>query len=315
MEQYIIFPIVLPWSHRRNTCTCHLTLSITYTTATPPTMSTDTNLAQSPTTIAILGSTGKTGRVVLRHLLEDNVPHVLNIYARSLKTLEGLFPGISSNPRVQVFIGAVTDHKVIEQCLSDAQLIIYTLGSNEYSPSTVIRSSSQTIATALGTLKKKEEGKGKDKTYRKPHMIYLSSSSWNERFTAAQPRFVTWLIRSAFQNAYDDLRAGQRVLLADPSLVSVLLVQPGVLVEEPGSGHQITVDSITPGISYEDLGAAFVELALERKFDQIRQVGVSTKEGNKVIIRYAPIIIYRITCGMLYVYSRKIIRFLSGIFS
>jgi hypothetical protein len=266
-------------------------------------------------TIALLGSTGKTGRVVLRHLLDHNVPHLLKVYARSIKTLENLFPGISRNQRVQLFIGAVTDHEIIEQCLFNARLVIYTLGSNDYSPSNVLRDSSRTIMTALDVLKKKGEDKRGDSLYQKPHMIYLSSSSWNERFIAARPRFLTWLIRSAFQHTYDDLREGQRIVLADPSLVSVLLVQPGILVEEAGSGHEITIDSITPGVSYEDLGSAFVELALERKFDQIRQVGVSTKEGNKVIIRYAPRMIYQITCGIIYVYSRKFIQFLSSFMS
>lgn len=283
---------------------------------TSASMSTNVNPTQSPTTIALLGSTGKTGRVVLRHLLADNVPHVLKIYARSRTTLESLFPGISSNQRVQIFTGAVTDHAVIEQCLSNAQIVICTLGSNEYSPSTVLRDSARTIMAALTTLKKKkEEDKGGAEVYRRPHMIYLSSSSMNERFTAARPILATWLIMTAFQNSYDDLKEGQRTILAEPSLISVVLVQPGVLVEEAGSGHEITVDSITPGVSYEDLGSAFVELAFERKFDQIRQVGVSSKEGNRVVIRYAPIIIYRITYGIIYIYWKKCIQFLSTLMS
>lgn len=283
--------------------------------ATSAGMSTNVNPAQSPTTIALLGSTGKTGRVVLRHLLDGNVPHVLKIYARSRTTLEGLFPAISSNERVQIFIGAVTDYGVIEQCLSNAQIVICTLGSNDYSPSTVLRDSARAIMTALSALKKKEEDKSGDRVYRKPHMIYLSSASWNERFIADRPRLVTWLVRTAFQHGYDDLKEGQRIILADPSLVSVVLVQPGVLVEEAGSGHEITVDSITPGVSYEDLGSAFVELAFERKFDQIRQVGVSSKEGNRFIIRYAPIIIYRVTYGLIYVHLRKCIECLSALIS
>ena len=64
-------------------------------------------------------------------------------------------------------------------------------------------------------------------------------------------------------------------MLADASLVSVLLVQPAVLVEQLGSGYEISADEVKLGCSYEDLDGAFVELATERSYDELHEVGVS----------------------------------------
>jgi hypothetical protein len=46
-------------------------------------------------------------------------------------------------------------------------------------------------------------------------------------------------------------------------------------VEELGSGYEISADEVKLGCSYEDLGGAFVELATERSYDELHEVGVS----------------------------------------
>ena len=77
-------------------------------------------------TIALLGSTGKTGREVLRVLLKQD-QYNLKIYVRSREKIAGLFPHLPSNPRVQVYVGAITDQTTMQECLSDAALIICTI--------------------------------------------------------------------------------------------------------------------------------------------------------------------------------------------
>ncbi|KUL82313.1 hypothetical protein ZTR_09728 [Talaromyces verruculosus] len=248
----------------------------------------------SPTTIALFGSTGKTGRVILRLLLAKNL-YNLKVYVRSRETLIALFPGITTDPLVQLFVGAVTDQTIVQQCLSGVQIVICTLGNNDFGPTTILRESAQSIITALKALKKR------DNRWQRPRMIYLSSSSRNQRFATARPKLVHWLIETAFHNGYADLKAAQHIILANPSLATVLLVQPGVLVDEPGTGYELSTDAVKLAASYEDLGSAFVELALERGYDDLHEVGVSSQAGNQVA-RYIPIIFSRISMGLFVCY-------------
>ena len=250
--------------------------------------------ATIPPTICLLGATGKTGRVVLRLLLAKDL-YNLKIYARSKARLVDIFPDITSNPRVQLYIGPVTDMSLMEKCLSGSRIIIFALGNNDFAPTTVLRESAYSIVAALNAFRLRGD------TWQKPRMIYLSSASENKRFIEDRPKLVHWLIETAFQNGYDDLKAAQRTILADPSLVSVLLVQPGVLIEEEGTGCEISSESVKLACSYEDLGAAFVELALNGGYEKLNEVGVSSRLGDRAI-RYAPIIFSRISMGLFVCY-------------
>ena len=258
-------------------------------------------------TLALLGSTGKTGREVLRSLLAKGV-YNLHIYVRSKEKLDALFPGIETNPNVKLFVGSVEDHDNMQKCLYGVSIIICTLGSNEFEETTILRDSASSILLALEALRQR------DTSWQKPRMIYLSSSTLNKRFAAARPAFVHWLISTAFQFGYADLKAAMSLLLEKPSLVSVLSVQPGVLVEETGTGYEISSTSVRLAAAYEDLGRACVELALERGYDALDEVGVSSKGGDRAA-RYAPTIFNRISMGLLCVYipgALAVSRILSG---
>lgn len=242
-----------------------------------------------PTSIALLGATGKTGREVLRGLVKSTITE-LNIYARSSEKLLKMFPTLRSDSRVNLHIGSIHDEELIKRCLSNAQVIICTTGSNGMSPSTIIQDSASAISAALQSLKRSAN------SWQPPRVLLLSSSTKNERLAAARPRFVHWMITTAFQMGYVDLDAAQAILSQDPSLLSLLLVQPNVLVEEPGSGFEFSSDSVKLGCSYEDLGASFVQLALNTEYKELSRIGVSSKEGDRGIV-YAPIILFRISRG------------------
>ena len=252
-----------------------------------------TTIQQTPT-IALLGATGKTGREVLKVLLEKEI-YDLKIYVRNRGKLIAMFPQIASNPRIQLFVGAITDQKVEQDCLRDCPIIICAIGGYSFFPDTSLRVSGRSIVAALQELRERSN------SWQRPRMIYLSSSSRNERFAAARPPLVHWLIETAFQNGYNDLKLAHKAILADPSLVSVLLVQPAVLVEEPGSGYEISAEEVKLGCSYEDLGGAFVELAMERSYDNLHEVGVSSSQGDRVL-RYLPITFGRIFAGLFAFY-------------
>ncbi|RKK75235.1 hypothetical protein BFJ69_g7825 [Fusarium oxysporum] len=241
-------------------------------------------------TIALLGCTGNTGKVVLRTLL-DKPEYNLNIYARSAKKLCSQVPELADNDRVKMSIGDIHDTNVVVDCLSGASIIICTLGSDGMSPDTILGDSAQALVNALKVLKEQ-----KGAAWEAPRLLYLSSASENERFSAPRPRFVHWMITKAFQMGYIDLQRAQRILLEDPSLCSLLLVQPNVLIDEPGTGTFISAEYAKLGCSYHDLGNAFVELATNDGYRKLETVAVSSADGDKAL-KYAPFIVSRLFLG------------------
>ncbi|CZR65090.1 uncharacterized protein PAC_14990 [Phialocephala subalpina] len=245
-------------------------------------------------TIAFLGATGKTGRAILRWLLAKEAPPFgLNIYVRSRSKLLDLFPEAASYSRVKILEGFVSDTEMIRQCLSGAQTIICTLGENENKAGIrILQDAAHSILDALGELKNSGSG------WRKPRLILLSSSTYNARFAAARPPLIHWLIKTAFSHPYADLAAAQSLFLESSSLLSVLLVQPPLLIEEDASGYEISTDSVRLAVSYEDLGAAIFEMIMERGYDNLNAVGVSSRKGDG-FGRYGPEIFRRIFRGLL----------------
>lgn len=240
--------------------------------------------------LALLGATGKTGREVLRDLLTKGFDK-LKIYVRSKDKLLRQFPDISSERRIEVHVGSIHDEKLLENCLSGVDTIICTLGNDGMEPDWTLSESARTIVTALGALK------DRDATWQKPRLIYLSSGTLNEWSAAATPKFLHWLIQYAFQYGYNDLRKAQRQYMDRPDLVSLLLVQPNVLLQDPPSGHLITTEAALLGCSYPDLGRAFVELALNEQYKQLHAVSVSSKNGNNVL-HYVPYTLAYLTQGI-----------------
>lgn len=246
-----------------------------------------------PHGIAILGATGKTGREVLRCLLENDTTTLrIHIYVRSQAKLLSIFPEITSNANIQIWEGSITDVELIKGCLAGVEKIVCTLGENDNRRGVhILQDASNSIIAALDGLRiGKLEGQ-------KPHLIFLSSSTYNARFAAARPPFVHWLIKTAFSYPYADLLAAQNRLLESRSLFSVLLVQPPLLIEEEGSGYEISTESVRLAVSYEDLGRAFAEMAINDEYRKLDAVGVSSRLGDRHL-RYAPEILRRICRGL-----------------
>lgn len=250
-----------------------------------------TTEASKTTTIALLGVTGNTGQVVLRHLLTKDKLN-LKVYARSHAKVTRMFPSISQYPTVSLFTGSITDERLIADLLENVSIIICTIGSDGLSPARMQRDAASSIFSVLN---KSRSSAG---LWKAPRLIWLSSSSTNERFAAARPAIVNWLIQHAFWYGYDDLWAAQRIIQADRDLVSVILIQPGVLVDEAATGYEVSVESVKLAASYEDLGAAITQVALDRSLDSLHQIGVSSKKGDRVL-RYAPYIFTRLIRGFL----------------
>jgi hypothetical protein len=250
-------------------------------------------MASIHTTIAIFGATGGTGSATLRSLLARGDKHLhLRIMVRSKSKLLRLFPGLDKEMSVQIWEGQLEDVDMTRNCIQGADIIICTLGENLNIPGlSVLTLGSKSITAALKTLYT-EEG------WKKPRLILLSSSTWNARFVAARPSFAHWVVTKAFCYPYADLLAAQAEFSGKPHLLSLLLVQPPAIVDDEPSGHEISTESVRMAVSYADLGAAFADLALERSYDKLDAVGVSSKRGDN-FNKYALELLSRMFFGLL----------------
>ncbi len=262
-------------------------------------------------TIAILGATGKTGREVLKRLLEtENVK--LKIYVRSSSKLLALFPDLLSNSRVSIFEGPLTDIANMSKCLDDTQKVIFTIGENENIKGVnVIETGAKSVLAALTQLR---EGKAE---WQRPRLLMLSSATWNSTLAADRPAPVHWAIKNAFIYPYADLRRGTALFLDASLLVNVLLVQPNALIQDEPSGHSISVDRASLSVTYGDLGAGFVDLACDERYAALSYAGVSSKGGDNGL-KYGPILAYTILRGLCATFIPgfwPMNRFLNGLWS
>ncbi|KAJ9603447.1 hypothetical protein H2200_012225 [Cladophialophora chaetospira] len=242
--------------------------------------------------ICVLGATGKTGSGVVKELLAKTDVKI-HVYVRSLGKLLALFPHLNSDDRVSIFEGSIRDAELMTKCLSGTKTIIFTLGDNDNRPMTIIEDGAKTVLSALQTLSESS----KSQPWTVPRLILLSSSTWNPRFAAARPALVHWAIKTAFTQPYDDLRRGTALFMGSPALCRPLLVQPGALMQDNPSGHEISTESVRLTATYADLAAAFVELATEPAYDDLTAVGVSSKHGDNPL-KYGPLMGYWIIKGL-----------------
>ncbi|CAD0083924.1 unnamed protein product [Aureobasidium vineae] len=242
-----------------------------------------------PSRIALLGATGQTGQEVVKLLLDKDID--INIYVRSKPKLLKIFSDLDLNPRVHIYEGDISNTALIKQLLTNIDTIIFTLGWNDNRPGpTIIEDGARAVITALRDIHNEDQKQ-------QPRLIFLSSASWNKKLNGDTPPLQTRMIRLAFHHPYQDLLAGQRILLSEPSLLTVTLIQPGALIEEQASGYDISIDTVGVGCSYPDLGAAIVEVALDGRYESVPAVMVTSKAGYE-FGRYAGVILPKVVVGL-----------------
>ncbi|OGM40087.1 hypothetical protein ABOM_011406 [Aspergillus bombycis] len=247
-----------------------------------------------PGQICLLGATGRTGRGILQILLTENYSDwALHIYVRSRAKLLSFFPGIEAFTGVKIFEGSITDVELWRQCFSGADIIISALGENEnIAGLRLLQDAANTTVSALQVLSQEDSS-----NWRRPRLILLSSDTLNPTVAAARPRLVHWVVSNAFCYAYDDLRKAQAVYEAHPQLLRLCLVQPPALVEEGSSGHIIGTERGSLAVSYADLAAGFVEIAISDGYRNSSAVIVSSASKDR--LRHVPELTRRIVRGTL----------------
>ncbi|KAK7419033.1 hypothetical protein QQX98_003535 [Neonectria punicea] len=248
--------------------------------------------------IAMFGATGGTGSATVRSLIKRrdfaDSPSELRLMVRSKAKLSRLIPELDSLSNVHVREGQLTDTPIIRDCIRDADVIICALGENNNIPGChVLQDLARSILDALNDLKSSCSGE-----WKRPRLLLLSSSTWNERFAGQVPAMILSLLKTAFYHPYLDLRLSTSLFEASPELLSLLLVQPAALVDDEPIGMEISTESVSIAVSYSDLGDGFVELALQESYAQLDAVGVSSKGGNAVG-KYAMELLSRIVRGLI----------------
>ncbi|KAG9520353.1 NAD(P)-binding protein, partial [Aureobasidium melanogenum] len=244
-----------------------------------------------PRRVALLGATGQTGQAVLNDLLNRDID--INIYVRSKSKLIDRFPTLSSSPKAHIFSGEISDSTLVKNLLTNVDNIIFTLGWNENRRGpTIIEDGARAVVKALRELNANNE-----QNKQPPRLIFLSSVTWNERLHGENPDIGIRMVRLAFYWPYQDLLAGQRLLLSEPELVKVTLIQPPALIEEEASGYDISIDKAGAGCSYPDLGGSMVEIAMDERYESVPAVMVTSKAGHD-FGRYAGVILPKVVMGL-----------------
>lgn len=245
-----------------------------------------------PRHVALLGATGHTGQAVLKDLLNQDID--INIYVRSKSKLIEQFPTLDSSPKAHIYSGDISDTTLMQKLLTNVDTIIFTLGWNENRRGpTIIQDGARAIIKALRELQKNTNEPKKQP----PRLILLSSVTWNENLHGSNPTFQIRMVRLAFYWPYQDLLAGQKLLLSEPELVKVTLIQPPALIEEEPSGYDISVDNAGAGCSYLDLGVSIVEVAMDERYESVPAVMVTSKAGHD-FGKYAGVILPKVFKGL-----------------
>ncbi|KAI3572683.1 hypothetical protein IWW34DRAFT_761624 [Fusarium oxysporum f. sp. albedinis] len=178
--------------------------------------------------------------------------------------------------------------------MRDADTIICALGENSNIPGVhVIQDLANSIVDGLNDLKLSST-----EEWKKPRLILLSSSTWNDRFASQEPAVALWLLKTAFYNPYLDLRLATSHFEASSELLPLFLVQPSALVDDQPSGMIIGTEKVSLAVSYADLGQGFAELAMEDSYSDLKAVGVSSKAGDN-FPKYGGELLSRVVWGML----------------
>lgn len=226
-------------------------------------------------TYALLGATGSTGSAILNHLLTHPSPALtLNLYVRSTAKLYKLQPSLSptlpKHPTINIFEGTLETPDVLARALKGADVIFSCVAENANIPGlTIATDAAEAIIRVCEGLRGQEKGE-----YKAPLVVVLSSSSMNPKLAATTPRPVKWIVNTALNWTYADLRRAEALYrsLHDSSrdkkeaeLLTVIFAQPGGLVpaieKDKPTGHVLSTEESSMMVSYADLGVGMVEMA------------------------------------------------------
>ena len=100
---------------------------------------------------------------------------------------------------------------------------------------------------------------------------------------------------------YGDLRKSI-VYLKEQSWIPLITAEPPALVKDIPRGYELSEDEVKPGLSYDDLARAMVQMAEEDGGQKWIGKGVGIKATGSVNMKVLPLIWY-LTVGLIAYYS------------
>ncbi|KAI4119771.1 MAG: hypothetical protein Q9206_007429 [Seirophora lacunosa] len=230
-------------------------------------------------TYTILGATGKTGGALLDLLLKAPGTHI-NAYVRSKAKLLKQSPGLEKEKSVKIFEGSLSNIPLIASTLKPAvDAVFCALGINENIPGTrLAQDTASSVVAALCHIRSQELN------FEPPKLIFLSSASLNPAMCEKESAAGLAIVGRAMSHLYADLRFAEENLRLHQSWLDVTFVQPGGLTEDVQQGHKLSVQKISPFVSYLDLAAGMIEVAESGSY---KWMGVSVVATGKNV-RFEP---------------------------
>ncbi len=235
---------------------------------------------------AILGATGQTGSEVVNYLLPTE--NKLHIYARSSTRLTSKHPSLSSSSssKVNIFIGDLSDEKLLAECLEGVDVIFSTVAQNQNEPGcTIARRTAGAIVKALESNNNKSGSvsvsvsvsKGKK---RYPAVIFLSSAGIDPRRPGG---YFDILLHFTLRHVYGDLEEAI-IYLQSIDWLPIIVASPGALIHVEEE-HQVTLteDMVDDNVmSYKDLAKGMVMMAEDDEKWVGKRVGMVVNSGKPI---------------------------------
>ena len=235
---------------------------------------------------AILGATGQIGGSILQ-VLGENPDNKINVLVRSRSKLEHSYPPVVSNRNITVFEGPVSDTQTLASCLKDARAVFLCVAVTVNAPGVSI-----SVDTAEAVIKALQSLQSRDKAFKPPRLVVLSSASLDEKFWSTVPSFVHNVMYAANSHIYDDLARAETYLRQHEDWLDMTFVMPGGLSHDVRQGHELSAERQQTFISFLDLAAGMVEVADADARWEGKHVSVVLKEGRKARIEWwAPVLL------------------------
>lgn len=236
-----------------------------------------------PTTYALLGATGSTGKAIIRSLLKQSPEGLtLKIFVRSASKLHNTFPDLENSKafKAEIIEGTPDNSLALQKCLQDADVIFACIATNEAKAGiSLAYDTANSIITAL------KHNKENNPAYKTPTVLQLRSASLNETLKPSEPFVARNMAAFCFYHIYADLARACKLFISSaeesPGLLKWIWVDPPSIHDADGTtptGHRLLVGGDTkqePSLMYADLGEAMCEIAEKRKELEGQEVGVS----------------------------------------
>ncbi|KAK3681353.1 NAD-dependent epimerase [Podospora appendiculata] len=208
----------------------------------------------TPTTYAVLGSTGNCGTALIEILLQKPNARI-NAYCRNRSKLHRLLPTAADDKRIAIFEGNIADTALLASCIRGCLAVFLCVSTNDNIPG--CRLAQDTASAVIHAL----QSTPSTNTLAPPKLILLSSGTIDANFSRHVPFLLQPILLRSASHVYRDLLEAERLLRAQEPWLTTVYVKPGALSVDVRRGHALSLTDQDSPVSYLDLAAAMVDVA------------------------------------------------------